>query len=585
MQHLHQKVRLLNRFCRWLGAIHGHSWHMVRVFGIFTVACGTQGGPMATTHQQPATPPYATVLMVDGMAQDVFLHELAAGRLPNIQKLIDEGVYIHDGIGAFPSMTGYGFYPYLTGHDAANSGVLGLRWFDRSRATGAFRSYVGRTHVHMNGDTRTDVPTLFEQFPSMYSSSFNSYMNRGAVASFKLAWDFTAAKFKEDHWLPRIISRLPAGVGDWLVPSLQQVEDRVFADAIADLEKKPKIQWLTLASPDTWHHLHGHGPIYNALIRHIDHNIGLYRAASRRLGQEEHRIYLLATDHGVRDVHKNLDVAEMFSQHTIVVQRPSSTAIFSDALRMPMEDLDGADILDVINGNLVTYLYVRHPLAPHASQAWRVRPPLSLLRAYPSRTGAIVDIIAILRHMSGIRLILVRDGDAVNIYRGPMAARIDQTSAGMRYQSADRNKDPFEYLQDPVAQQLVNGQFHSKEAWLQATHRTQYPDAVNKVMALMRQDGAGDIVITAELGSDFGKNFEPIVDNYHGGHGALEADLVRFPIVIAGPGLAANVQIPTARVEDVGVTLQYLLGVDAAISRANTYDGVVLWDGISRVHK
>jgi len=49
-------------------------------------------------------------------------------------------------------MTGYGFYPFITGVDATESGILGLRWFDRKRKEGNLRNYVGRTNIHMNSD-------------------------------------------------------------------------------------------------------------------------------------------------------------------------------------------------------------------------------------------------------------------------------------------------------------------------------------------------------------------------------------------------------------------------------------------------
>ena len=70
----------------------------------------------------PAAPPYLTVFMLDGLSEPVFREELAAGRLPQMAALVREGVLVQDGISAFPSMTAYGFYPFLTGHDAAHSG-------------------------------------------------------------------------------------------------------------------------------------------------------------------------------------------------------------------------------------------------------------------------------------------------------------------------------------------------------------------------------------------------------------------------------------------------------------------------------
>ena len=76
-------------------------------------------------------------------------------------------------------MTGYLFYPFLTGTDASQSGIYGLRWFDKKREKGQLRNYVGRTNVQMNYDVKASPQNLFELAGSAYTCSINSYMNRG----------------------------------------------------------------------------------------------------------------------------------------------------------------------------------------------------------------------------------------------------------------------------------------------------------------------------------------------------------------------------------------------------------------------
>lgn len=55
----------------------------------------------------------------------VFEHLLAAGRLPELSRLIAEGTYIRRGVTCLPSMTGYCYYPLLSGIEASRSGVAG----------------------------------------------------------------------------------------------------------------------------------------------------------------------------------------------------------------------------------------------------------------------------------------------------------------------------------------------------------------------------------------------------------------------------------------------------------------------------
>lgn len=47
----------------------------------------------------------------------------------------------------------------------------------------------------------------------------------------------------------RLLSSIPV-IGDMFVRDWIQLEETVIAEAIADLENSPKIQWITFASPD-----------------------------------------------------------------------------------------------------------------------------------------------------------------------------------------------------------------------------------------------------------------------------------------------------------------------------------------------
>lgn len=193
---------------------------------------------------EPAEPPYLTVFMVDGLSQRVFQRELRRGHLPNVARLIREGAYVEDGVAAFPSMTGYGFYGFLTGRDAVESGVLGLRWFDRHRDGDVFRGYVGRTNVEMNRDLAPRPRTLFERFPEAHSFSVNSYVNRGAKRSEKMGFAFTAAKYEDRWWAADLLHALPFAE-EHLSPGWAEIEGRAVRLAVEDLRNRPKVQWIT----------------------------------------------------------------------------------------------------------------------------------------------------------------------------------------------------------------------------------------------------------------------------------------------------------------------------------------------------
>jgi len=496
---------------------------------------------------RPGEPPLLTYFLIDGLSESVFREELAAGGLPNIAKLIAQGTYVEHGIGAFPTMTGYAFYPFLTGRDATLSGVLGIRWFDRTRTSGNFRNYVGRTQALMMQDFCPETPTLFERVEGQHSFSINSYASRGAMDRQVRGFDFSMAKYQDHHWAVRTLAKLPL-VGPWLLPDWFKAEENVMATAMADLANRPKVQWITFASPDGNHHLDGFSGRYVELLRHIDMLIGRYREESARLGQEEQRIYALLSDHGVSEVGANIDLRKPLAEIGIEAWRGEPTA-YSTELADKLETWDAYDAVIAINGNLLNYLYLRPPGEP-----WKSTPEPALLRAWPSPNGP-VNLLALLASIEGVEMVVAREeGGGVEAISKNGRGRIYPMGEGLVY--ACEGEDPFGYGKLG----LCDEQSRDEATWLAQTHATDYPDAVTRLHRLFLAPGVGDMVITAKAGYDLAADYETIVGNYRGGHGGLHAKQLRVPYVLAGPGVPQGKVVPFARAEDIGRALFQLMG-------------------------
>lgn len=63
----------------------------------------------------PASPPYLTVFLIDGLDQATYAAAMRDGAMPNVAAMIEEGTYVEHGVTSFPSMTAYGFFPFITG--------------------------------------------------------------------------------------------------------------------------------------------------------------------------------------------------------------------------------------------------------------------------------------------------------------------------------------------------------------------------------------------------------------------------------------------------------------------------------------
>ncbi len=493
--------------------------------------------------------------MIDGLAQDVFEAELAGARLPNVQRLIAEGAYIRNGIGAFPSMTGFGFYPFLTGVAAVESGILGYRWFDRHVTAGNLRNYVGGTRNLMNVDIQERPPTLFEHFADQHTSSFNSVLDRGAHLREETSWSFAAAKFHDVSRMLRVVSRVPI-VGSRTAPTMREMEDRNWDNVLRDLERRPKIQWIVLASPDAQSHMVGGGPGYVALLRHIDALIGRYRERAAQLGLEERRTYALVSDHGVVDVRRHIDLRSILDPHGVRLKRDPSSR-FTGSLDAPLSELAGFDGIIAVNGNTMNYVYLKKPGGPAGS--WEDRPTPAEIRQYPSATSQAVDLLAVLSRAPGIELVVARAESVSVVVMGSSGAGVIRERDGdLSYVVTGR--DPLGYTA-PSLQHLVDGQPHARDEWLAGTATSEYPYAVPRLFDLARHPDAGDLIVTAQRGYDLAPDFELVIGGYRGGHGGIRADQLRVPYVLSGAGVQPGATLAVARAEDVGVTLHVLLGI------------------------
>ncbi|MCA9554363.1 MAG: alkaline phosphatase family protein [Myxococcales bacterium] len=501
----------------------------------------------------PAEPPYLTLFLVDGFAPEVFQKALAAGRMPNLAKLIDGGVYVPQGVCAFPSMTAFGFYGFLTGRDAPTGGPLGLRWFDRTKHRGPFRRYVGRTNGLLNEDMITTERTLFEKFAPEHSFSLNSYANRGVWTSKKTGGLFTMTKYKDHWWVAKLVNAI-GPLRERFGPGWVEVERRVIQMAIDDLPHRPKIQWVTLVSPDTYGHVYGLTDEYEELLVSIDGLIGDYVAAAAAADGGAPRYYAVVGDHGVESVRRHFDPGEIFRRVGLDAFRGPATHLFEDELEDERASYDEHDAVVAINGNLMAYVYVK---APDAPAPWSRPPTYEELTHYATPQGEI-DLVARYLAEEAIEHVITRRSDEVfEVASRRGVGLVTTSSAGFAYHVVS-GEDPLGYVGDPVAGPLVESGPHSARAWLEATQGTVYPHGVVRVARLMLHPGAGDLVLTSAPDFDLAPDFELFVGEYNGGHGGLRRSQILAPYIVSGPGIP-KAQVDIATAEDIGATLHVLL--------------------------
>jgi len=496
-----------------------------------------------------------SILLLDGLSQAIFEENLRAKKLPNLEKLITKGTYIKNGIGAFPSMTGYGFYPFITGKDATTSGIYGLRWFDRKRDKGNLRNYVGSTNIHMNQDVCLTQKNIFELSDNQYTCSINSYMNKGVKAAELTGWKHTTSKFAHTSFF-KFLAIIPY-FGKRITADFYEHETFAMNLAKEQLKRNPKVQWVTLPSLDAMNHIHGTTADYSKLLIHIDSLIGDFIETIDRLGQSQTRALAIITDHGISDVQQNLDLRNHLKNGLgLDIERGKSVHLFTKKLKIPLKSFEKKDGHLVINGNLGAYLYMRDPSKKDKKTGWQKKLFLPQLQNYPTLKGP-KNLLTFLSQQVGVGLLACQQNDStIWVQLEDKTAII--TKHKNQYQYLPLSGDPLGYVNNLKAVKLIDNQYHTNNEWLAHTIETSYPDAIYRLFELMSKPDVGDLLICSKKGYDLAKDYELFVGNYKGGHGGLHKDLLQVPYILYMPNQAPKT-VGFARSEKVGqLIIEYL---------------------------
>ena len=495
-----------------------------------------------------------TYILIDGLSSEIFYEELDKGNLPNIQKLVNKSLLVNKGISSCPSMTGYAFYPFLTGRDAVESGVYGLRWFDKTRKKGNLRNYVGRTNIQMNYDIDKKTQTAFERADGQYTCSINTYMNRGVGESIKTGFAHTTAKYDGKIWFTKA-KYIPL-IGETISKDHYQHETAVTDIAIEQLQKNPKVQWITFPSPDAYNHVNGTDSIYQKLLIHLDHEIGRLVTEIEKLNQKE-RALAIISDHGISDVKYNIDLCDTLKRYGINMERGKAASVYSSNLVKDISELSELDAFYVINGNLSSYIYLNNS---KDKKTWGKKCTTKEIENYQLKNKKTVNFADILSQQKGVELVCYKNDDSSIIVMNQHGKSLITHKNDSFSYKVITGIDPLNYQSDSTINKLTNTGFHSDNTWFYNTMNTTFPDAINRLYDLCIAEKSGDIFITSLKDYDLAADYEVIVDNYKGGHGGIRKEIISVPYILFLPNQKSNV-IDAMRSEDLGkIIVEYVFG-------------------------
>lgn len=442
------------------------------------------------------------LLLVDGLRPDVAEAELAAGRLPNLARLVATG-----GTGramtSFPSTTSVSYLPFFTGCTPGRCNVPSIRWLDRAvydgrwwRSRHALRSYCGYQAGLLDADVAPEIQTIFGLVPE--SVGIFTMVTRG------LSRERNPARVERGFW------GVLGHYAQWHQPS----DDAAAGYLLRACEQPNRFVFVQFPAVDGYtHQADPRAPKVLRALARIDLVVGRLLDRLAATGELADSLILVVSDHGASVVHQHLDLADWFRKQGV-------TTLSHPVL---WEKDPGAAVMVAGNGSAMVYA------RPHAPRPGRWT--LEVLRR-PESFGARHDVIAALLREPAVALLAAESAPGhVVLATAAGEADLQQTDQLIRYQP--RSADPLE---------LGGGFRGSAREWLERTWDAAFPDAAFQLLDQFRSARTGDLVVVGNEGFDFRQRFE--VPEHRSGHGSLIRAHMHTP-------LWSNVPLPAERLRTV----------------------------------
>ena len=501
------------------------AWGVLMLGVLILAGCGRLK-PLRLIDEHVKIPPKKVVIFfADGVNRDVFRQLLTTGQLPSIDKyLIRRGVRVENAVTALPSITYAITTTFATGLAPAHHGVLGNRFFDRRRLF--FADYT-TTKTYRDVDNHYRSASIYEILDEQFSVTIQTPVRRGAYR-------------KIDNWASSGIRWFFGQITE--IDALTAERFKLIGEIARQAHRWPSLIFAYFPAGDEIGHRYGpESKRYRQALLNVDEQIGRICAALEASGLLEETYLIFVSDHGMAGCAREnyLDIAQLLKKGfslKITTRGPDERTHYSDRA-----DFFRRYAVVVVNGgNRRTAIHIRNGAdwSRPATQE-QVQPIANLL----AQQEAVC--LAAYRGQNGF-VWQNRRGQAL-VERRDKSRGITLDEKLYRYRVID-GEDPLGYADDLHGRGLLDGEFHSGRAWLEATVKSEYPDLVVQIAEMFDSYRAGDLVVFAADGWDFAR------ENV-GGHGSGRATDMLVPMIIAGPGIPAGQTIETARTVDIAPTI------------------------------
>jgi hypothetical protein len=362
------------------------------------------------------------VIDIDGLRRDVFRAALAAGDLPNVERIVggrDGETACHvDALSTAPSITFAAQASIFTGAHPGAHGVPGNECFDRLGriSQGKPRHFgfdVGDT-LAVDDAVRVFTDGLASQFLSPTTPTLYETASAHGLTS-AVAYNMYARG--ADTWLPPNvvdIARFTKGKGK-LSLKAGRYDAGMLDRLIKHLNAGHRPDVLTVYFMGLDHHSHARGPASQPAYLHevVDVQIGRLLAALETRGMLAGALFVLVSDHGQIEVIPD-------DRHSIRLGFPFDRELghIFEALRLDVHDYPGedpaCDAVMGLNGGLA-HVYLQHRAGHWADPPRYAEDVLPVAEAFRemNATGKYEDEL-----QGSLELILARDAAPSGAHEG-----------------------------------------------------------------------------------------------------------------------------------------------------------------------
>ncbi len=504
--------------------------------------------------------------IIDDVKSDQFFDLINEGSLPNLKRLMNEGIYSKKCITDFPSLTYPTQVSMMTGTYTGNyleelcHGVPSFHWMERNEVPPFLRSYnsIGsdeRIQVYkLNDDLGNNCKTLFEMVGEGNTVSISQFISRGASYLFperKTKLIMYYLLIKHSHNINKYIRKANLVAVKKLLKTFENPKK------FFDTKEVPIVSNLLFVSSDVMMHLYGFdSEMYKLNLFHIDKVLGILLEGLDKLGYLEETAIAISSDHGNYKA-KTLGVfGNFFSENGLNHYHPRKNIKGN----MNLSGFGSVGFFNFKASSTSTETKWNHPT-------------INELENYgPKRINLLQKLFTI----NGINLMYYK-GDENTCKKGEIHLKRKNQNTGKiingfieyrgngkdyktKYSIDNSDLDIFNYINDETASKLIDGKFHSIKEWLDATYNLDFPLYTDLIPRHFKNPRSADIILSTSGDVAFNiKHGKKENENIYLHDIGLKKSTV-VPLIIGGSNNIPRKEVSYCKITDIVPSLLKLLG-------------------------